>query len=115
MKLTPFPTIPLPNWNLTYNGLSNIPAIGSVFKTVSITHGYKSNYAINSWATNVYYVLVLSYIATFGSNVLSLGLMFASVMVTASESAPLTTVWRRALYASRVYAPEKIAVFACAA
>ena len=55
MKLTPFPTIPLPNWNLTYNGLSNIPAIGSVFKTVSITHGYKSNYAINSWATNVYY------------------------------------------------------------
>ena len=55
IALNPFPRIPLPNWNLTYNGLTNIPAIGKLFKTVNITHGYKSNYAINSWATNVYY------------------------------------------------------------
>ena len=55
MSLNPFPRIPLPNWNLTYNGLTNIPSIGKVFKTVNITHGYKSNYAINAWATNVYY------------------------------------------------------------
>ena len=55
INLSPFPRIPLPNWNLTYNGLTNIPAIGKVFKTLSITHNYKSNYAINSWATNVYY------------------------------------------------------------
>ena len=55
MNLNPFPRFPLPNWNLTYNGLTNIPAIGKVFKTVSITHNYKSNYAINGWASNVYY------------------------------------------------------------
>ncbi len=55
MSLNPFPRIPLPNWNFTYNGLSNIPSIGKIFKTVSITHSYKSNYAINSWASNVYY------------------------------------------------------------
>lgn len=55
MALNPFPRIPLPNWNLTYNGLTNIPAIGAIFKSVSITHSYKSNYAINSWASNVYY------------------------------------------------------------
>ena len=40
-------------------------------------------FPLNNGATNVYYVLVLSYIATFGSNVLTLGLMFASIMVTA--------------------------------
>ena len=40
-------------------------------------------FPLNNGATNVYYVLVLSYIATFGSNVLALGLMFASIMVTA--------------------------------
>lgn len=40
-------------------------------------------FPLNNGATNVYYVLVLSYIATFGSNVLVLGTMFASVMVTA--------------------------------
>ena len=39
-------------------------------------------FPLNNGATNVYYVLVLSYIATFGSNVLSLGILFASVMVT---------------------------------
>jgi len=55
INLNPFPRFPLPNWNLTYNGLANIPAISKIFKTVSITHNYKSNYAINSWATNVYY------------------------------------------------------------
>lgn len=40
-------------------------------------------FPLNNGATNVYYVLVLSYIATFGSNVLTLGVMFASIMVTA--------------------------------
>jgi cell surface protein SprA len=55
MNLNPFPRFPLPNWNLTYNGLTNIPAIGNLFKSVSITHSYKSNYAISSWASNVYY------------------------------------------------------------
>ena len=55
IKLNPFPRIPLPNWSFTYNGLTNIPAIGKLFKTVSITHSYKSNYTISSWATNVNY------------------------------------------------------------
>ena len=55
LPLNPFPRIPLPNWSFTYNGLTNIPAISSLFKTVNITHSYKSNYAINSWASNVYY------------------------------------------------------------
>ena len=39
-------------------------------------------FPLNNGATNVYYVLVLSYIATFGANVLSLGTLFASMMVT---------------------------------
>ena len=39
-------------------------------------------FPLNNGATNVYYVLILSYIATFGSNVLALGAIFASVMVT---------------------------------
>ena len=55
ISLNPFPRFPLPNWNLTYNGLTNIPAVQKIFKSVSITHSYKSNYAINSWASNVYY------------------------------------------------------------
>ncbi len=39
-------------------------------------------FPLNNGATNVYYVLILSYIATFGNNVLAIGAIFASVMVT---------------------------------
>ncbi|MBP5248971.1 MAG: MFS transporter [Lachnospiraceae bacterium] len=38
-------------------------------------------FPLNNGATNVYFVLILSYVAQFGSSVLKLG-MFASVMVT---------------------------------
>ena len=39
-------------------------------------------FPMNNGATNVYFVLILSYIASFGSNVLGLMAVFASVMVT---------------------------------
>ena len=39
-------------------------------------------FPMNNGATNVYYVLILSYIATFGNNVLGIATVFASVMVT---------------------------------
>ena len=39
-------------------------------------------FPMNNGATNVYFVLILSYIATFGSKVLGLVALFASVMVT---------------------------------
>jgi cell surface protein SprA len=56
ISLNPFPRIPLPNWTLTYNGLTNnFPALAKLFKSISITHSYKSSYAISSWASNVYY------------------------------------------------------------
>ena len=39
-------------------------------------------FPLNNGATNVYYVLILTYIATFGNVVLGLGMVFASFMVT---------------------------------
>ncbi len=39
-------------------------------------------FPLNNGATNVYYVLILAYISTFGNNVLAIGAIFASVMVT---------------------------------
>ena len=38
-------------------------------------------FPMNNGATNVYYVLILSYIATFGNNVLGIAMVFASAMV----------------------------------
>ncbi|MBQ4273843.1 MAG: MFS transporter [Clostridia bacterium] len=39
-------------------------------------------FPMNNGATNVYFVLILSYIATFGNKVLAIGMVFASFMVT---------------------------------
>ena len=39
-------------------------------------------FPLNNGATNVYYVLILTYIATFGNKVLGLAMVFASLMVT---------------------------------
>ena len=39
-------------------------------------------FPLNNGATNVYFVLILTYIATFGNQVLGLAMLFASLMVT---------------------------------
>ena len=41
----------LPNWNLTYKGLSNLPWVRDHLKSVTLTHGYKSIYAVGSYNT----------------------------------------------------------------
>ena len=54
-KLDMFRKFALPNWSLNFTGLTRIPALKKIFKTINITHSYKSNYAISSWATNLNY------------------------------------------------------------
>ncbi len=39
-------------------------------------------FPLNNGATNVYFVLILTYVATFGNQVLGLAMLFASLMVT---------------------------------
>ncbi|WP_428982390.1 cell surface protein SprA [Pedobacter punctiformis] len=48
-KLNSFPSIPLPNWNLTYSGLTRIPFIADRLSSVDIRHGYRSTYNINGF------------------------------------------------------------------
>jgi len=50
---SPFPKFPIPNWRLTFNGLTKIKSVGKLFRTVNITHGYRSMLSIASWTTNV--------------------------------------------------------------
>ena len=50
-ELNIFPSLArmLPNWTLTYKGLSNLPFIRDYFKSVTVSHGYKSVYAVGSY------------------------------------------------------------------
>ena len=55
VELNMFRKFALPNWSVNFSGLSKIPALKKIFKTINITHSYKSNYSISSWATNLNY------------------------------------------------------------
>jgi cell surface protein SprA len=50
-----FPRIPLPNWRITYDGLARIGVLRGLLQNASISHGYRSTYAIGSYQTNLSY------------------------------------------------------------
>ncbi|NOY50897.1 MAG: cell surface protein SprA [Chlorobi bacterium] len=52
---SPFPKFPIPNWKVSFNGLTRIKPIGKLFRSFNITHGYRSMLSISSWETNVLY------------------------------------------------------------
>jgi cell surface protein SprA len=53
VSLTPFPTIPMPNWKISYGGLSKIPLLQQIFKSVTLNHSYRSTYNIGSFVSNL--------------------------------------------------------------
>ncbi|MEM1328249.1 MAG: cell surface protein SprA [Bacteroidota bacterium] len=48
-----FSQLPIPNWRMTYTGLSKIPMFKEVFQSVNISHGYQSQMQINSFNTDL--------------------------------------------------------------
>ncbi len=51
-----FPKTPLPNWRITYDGISKMKWAQKYFQSVSITHGYRSTYSVNSFLQNLEFV-----------------------------------------------------------
>jgi len=52
---TVFPAIPIPNWTITFSGLTNIPFIQKYFRSFNIKHSYRSMMSIATWKTNLLY------------------------------------------------------------
>lgn len=53
--LNPFLNIPMPNWRLTYDGLSRLPVVKKYFSNVVITHAYTSTFSIGAYNTDIRY------------------------------------------------------------
>jgi cell surface protein SprA len=52
IKSNPFSGIKaLPNWRITYTGLTKIPAIANVFTNITLTHAYTSTLSMNSFTS----------------------------------------------------------------
>jgi cell surface protein SprA len=56
--LSPFPSLArvLPNWRIQYDGLTKIPFLSKLFRSVSITHSYRSSYSVGSFISNPFYL-----------------------------------------------------------
>jgi cell surface protein SprA len=47
----------MPNWRITFDGLSKFDFVQRLFRSVSLTHQYRSTYQIGSFSTNLNYKL----------------------------------------------------------
>ncbi|MDH7445369.1 cell surface protein SprA [Aquimarina sp. 2201CG14-23] len=48
-----FRDVPMPNWDIKYTGLMNLKWFKKRFKRFSMAHGYRANYTINQFQTNL--------------------------------------------------------------
>lgn len=53
----------LPNWSITYGGLSKLPKMKKVFKSFNLNHSYKSIYSVGSYNT---FTDFMAYSGAFG-------------------------------------------------
>jgi len=53
--LNPFPVIPMPNWRVTYDGLTKIEWVEKYIKTARLSHSYRSTYNVGSFVSNIRY------------------------------------------------------------
>ena len=51
-----FPTIPLPNWRMTYSGLTKIDFIKQYLQSITVSTAYQSTYSIGNYTTNPLFV-----------------------------------------------------------
>ncbi len=50
-----FPKIPKPNWRVTYDGLSKLKKVKKHFKTITLSHAYRSSYSVGGYTSNLNY------------------------------------------------------------
>jgi len=53
--LNQLPDIPIPNWQITYNGLSHIPFFSDIFDSFDLKNGYLSSYNVSGYTTLLQY------------------------------------------------------------
>ena len=55
VSFSPFVNIPLPNWQLDYNGLANVGWFKRKFSAISLTHRYTSTYSVGNFVSSLDY------------------------------------------------------------
>lgn len=110
IPLTPFPKIPMPNWRITFNGLTKIDFIGRYFKTINISHSYRSTYSLTGFTSNMLYrededgfayirdELKVNYLPKYDMNMVSISEQFSPLLdldMTWENSLITKVAWRK--------------------
>ncbi|PSK94416.1 cell surface protein SprA [Taibaiella chishuiensis] len=79
---------PMPNWRLTYNGLSKLPFFSDYVNTFTINHSYTGNLSMNSFVSSFYYLdqLAVGFPSFIDSNSHNYVPFFQVPNITISES-----------------------------
>ena len=52
VRVNPFLKFPMPNWEVTYSGLSNLAGFKKLFSSFTLRHKYYSNYSVGNFTSN---------------------------------------------------------------
>jgi cell surface protein SprA len=63
-SLSSLPKIPLPNWQVTYEGLARVPFIAEYFSSFSVRHSYNSLYSVNGFNSLLKYEETNGYVSS---------------------------------------------------
>jgi cell surface protein SprA len=55
VNLNPLRMTPMPNWRITYDGLSKNKKLKKIFRSVTLSHAYRSTYSVGTYTTNLLY------------------------------------------------------------
>ncbi len=56
VNLNPFKQAPMPNWDITYDGLTKMEPFSKWFRTFTLKNSYRSTFSVASYQTNLLYV-----------------------------------------------------------
>jgi cell surface protein SprA len=55
VSLSAFPTVPKPNWRITYDGLAKLEKVKKYFKSFTLSNAYRSTYNVGQYNNNLFW------------------------------------------------------------
>ncbi|KAA0991170.1 T9SS outer membrane translocon Sov/SprA [Dyadobacter aurulentus] len=66
VRTNPFLKFPMPNWDFSYNGLSQLPSFKRLFSSFTLRHKYLSNYSVGNFTSSLDYEALYVNLAVTG-------------------------------------------------
>lgn len=92
-----FPNLPKPNWRVTYDGLSRLDLFKKYFKTISLSHGFRSTFNIGSFTTNLLALQNPNSLDQTGNIIPQLNILMASISEQFGPLAGVDMTWKNSL------------------